>query len=152
MKEEQVAKLFVPGVIASIILGFGLGMFVGVNPDEKMPNYIAWALCCFIPTILNCVIVLENGAKILKKELPMSQALARIFKYAVFAFMIGFIIVFIMDAIFGVNPCTLTNFMAAVGQSVMGVIVSTGMAYVSLRRYEEYVKTGAKYASKKKKA
>lgn len=150
MKEEQVAKLLVPGVIVGIILGFGLGMIVGVNPDDKMPNYIAGALCCFIPTILNCVIVLENGAKILKQELPVKTALGRIFKYAIFAFMIGFIIVFILDFVFAIDPRTLTDFFAAVEQAVMGVIVSTGMAYVSLRRYEDYVKTGTKYTKKAK--
>ena len=140
MKEEQVAKLLLPGVVVGIILGFGLGMIVGVNPNEKFPNYIAGALCCFIPTLLNCVIVLETAAKQLKKELPVGKALARIFKYAVVAFFIGFTVVFIMDYIFGIDPCSLTNFVAAVAQAVLGVLVSTGMAYISLRRYEESLK------------
>ena len=108
MKSKDVFKQLLPGVIVGLILGFILTIIVGVDTNNEIPNFIGGAMCCFIPTLLNCVIVLKGTAKHLKRELSMGKALIKTIPYAIVALFIGFITVSVLiTQVLNVNTCDL---------------------------------------------
>lgn len=150
MKDKEVIKLLIPGMVVGIVLGFGLAMIVGVDTANPIPNYIGWAICCFVPTLLNCTIVVKTGAKALKRNVKVSDAIARVLKYALVALFIGFVVIAgIIEGIMGVSSCEISVFITAVCQALLGVCVSTVMAYVAFRRYEKSVKYKRRTAKEK---
>lgn len=149
MKSKDITKQLVPGIVVGLFLGFGLTMLVGVNVENPIPNYIGGAMCCFVPTLLNTIIVLKGTSKVLKRELPIGQALKRAIPYALIGLIIGFLTVkLLVETILGYNTCEITKLNTALYQSVLGVIVSTILAYFALKKYEKDVK----YTKRTKKA
>ena len=141
MKSKDVFKQLLPGVIVGLILGFCLTMLVGVNKEDPIPNYIGGAVGCFVPTLLNCIIVLKGTAKHLDRKLPFSKAILRTIPYALVALVIGFIVVAgIVDQLLGINTCELSSVVTALYEAILGVVVSTLFAYIALKRYESDVK------------
>ena len=141
MKGKDIFKQLLPGVIVGLILGFCLTMLVGVNTENPMPNYIGGAMCCFVPTLLNCIIVLKGTAKQLDRKLPFGKALGRTMPYALVALVIGFIVVsVIVEQMMGINTCELSTITTAIYEAILGVVVSTISAYMALKKYESDVK------------
>lgn len=141
MKKEDIIKQLIPGVIVGLILGFVLTILVGVNSENPIPNYIGGAMCCFVPTLLNCIIVLKGTAKVLKRKLSIGQSLIKTLPYALSALLFGFVFVaIIIEKFLGINTCEINIIITAVYQSVLGVIVSTISAYFALKQYEKSVK------------
>lgn len=149
MKSKDITKQLVPGIVVGLFLGFGLPMLVGVNPENPIPNYIGGAMCCFVPTLLNTIIVLKGTSKVLKRDLPMGETIKRTIPYALIGLVIGFLTVkLLVETILGYNTCEITKLNTALYQSVLGVIVSTILAYFALKKYEKDVK----YTKRNKKA
>lgn len=141
MKGKDKLKQLVPGVVVGLILGFTLTFVVGVDKNNPIPNYIGGAMCCFIPTLLNCIIVLKGTAKHLDRKISFWEAFKRTLPYAIIALVIGFMVVaFVVEQIFGFSTCNIPVFVTALYEAVLGVIVSTISAYIALNDYEEDVK------------
>lgn len=141
MKGKDIFKQLLPGVIVGLILGFCLTMLVGVNTENPMPNYIGGAMCCFIPTLLNCIIVLKGTAKQLDRKLSFGKALGRTMPYALVALVIGFVVVaVIVEQLMGINTCELSTLTTAIYEAILGVVVSTISAYFALKKYASDVK------------
>lgn len=141
MKNKDVIKLLLPGVIVGLILGFLLTMLVGVNTVNPIPNYIGGAMCCFVPTLLNCVIVLKNTSKNLKRNLSIGSAFIKSIPYAIVALILGFVIVFVVvENVLNINTCELSTLTTAIYQSILGVIISTISAYIASKNYISKVK------------
>lgn len=141
MKREDIIKQLLPGVIVGLILGFTLTMIVGVNEVDPVPNYIGGVICCLLPTLLNTVIVLKGTAKTLKRELSIKDAIFKTIRYAIMAGLIGFLVVaFFIPVILGIDTREISRLSTACYQAALGVIVSTIMAYIALKRYEKSVK------------
>lgn len=141
MKSKDIFKQLFPGVIVGLILGFTLTMLVGVDTENPIPNYIGGGICCLLPTVLNGVIVLKGTAKHLKRKLPFGQALLRILPYALVSLIIGLIVVIgIVEQVLGISTCDITVVQTAIYEAILGVIVSTVMAYFALKKYESDVK------------
>lgn len=152
MKTKDLVKLLLPGVIVGALLGFGLGMLAGVNTDDAIPNYIGGALCCLIPTLLNCIIVMKSGAKILDREVSILEILKRILPYLFLALVIGVLsYVVILEQFAGIDSRDLTNVANAGYQAMLGVMVSTVMAYVAVTKYAADVKYTKRTTKKKSK-
>lgn len=149
MKSKDITKQLIPGIVVGLFLGFGLTMIVGVNSENPIPNYIGGAMCCFVPTLLNTVIVLKGTSKVLKRDLSIGQALKRAIPYALIGLIIGFLTVkLLVETLLGFNTCEITKLNTALYQAVLGVIVSTFFAYIALKKYEKDVK----YTKRNKKA
>lgn len=141
MKSKDIFKQLLPGVIVGLILGFILTMIVGVNTENPVPNYIGGAMCCFVPTLLNCLIVLKGTAKHVERKLSVGKALLRTLPYALVALVIGFVVVaVIVDKVLGFNTCEIAEVTTAIYQAILGVVVSTVSAYIALKRYLAQVK------------
>lgn len=141
MKGKDKLKQLVPGVVVGLILGFTLTFVVGVDKNNPIPNYIGGAMCCFIPTLLNCIIVLKGTAKHLDRKISFWDAFKRTLPYAIIALVIGFMVVaFVVEQIFGFSTCNIPVLVTALYEAVLGVVVSTISAYIALNDYEEDVK------------
>ena len=141
IKNKDINKLLLPGVIVGLILGFCLTMLVGVNSSNPIPNYIGGAACCLIPTILNCLIVLNGTAKHLDRKLSLWDAFKRTVPYALFAIFIGlFVVITVIEQILGLNTCQIPVVTTAIYEAILGVLVSTVSAYLALKTYVKQVK------------
>lgn len=141
MKKEDIIKQLVPGVVVGLVLGFVLTLVVGVNTENPIPNYIGGAMCCFVPTLLNCMIVLKGTAGVLKRKLSLGQSFLKTIPYALIALVFGFAFVaLIVEKIMGLNTCEINTLITAIYQAILGVVVSTISAYFALKRYEKSVK------------
>ena len=151
MKTKDLVKLLLPGVIVGAIVGFGIGMLAGVNTEEAIPNYIGGALCCLIPTLLNCTIVLKMGAKMLDREISMLDIFKRILSYLFSALVIGVIsYVVILEQFAGIDSRELATVTNAGYQAMLGVMVSTVMGYIVVNKYAADVKYTKRKTTKKK--
>ena len=149
MKSKEIVKLLFPGVIVGMILGFGLGMLVGVNESDPIPNYIGGILCCIIPTILNCTVVLKMGSKGLGRSISFGKVLKRIIPYIILSAVVGlFTYTVIIEQIAGVNSCDLSKVLNAIIQACLGIVTSTFAGYFAITTYVRDVKYTRK--SKKK--
>jgi len=141
VKTEDIAKQLLPGVLVGLVLGFGLTMLVGVDTENAIPNYIGGAMCCFIPTLLNCVVVLKGTAKHLNRELSIGKALGRVIPYALIALVFGlFFVMVVVEKIVGVDTRFISVIDTAVYEALLGVVVSTLAAFLALKKYESDVK------------
>lgn len=141
MKTEDIAKQLLPGVLVGLVLGFCLTLLVGVDTENVIPNYIGGAMCCFIPTLLNCIIVLKGTAKHLNRELPIGKAVGRTIPYALVALVFGLLFVsIVVEKMLGID----TRFISVIGtasyEAILGVVVSTLAAFLALKKYESDVK------------
>lgn len=141
MKKKDIVKQLIPGVIVGLILGFGLTMLVGVNKKEALPNYIGGGMCCLIPTLLNCIVVLKGTAKQLKRKISLKDTFIRALPLSIINFIIGVLVVIIgVEKIINISSCDLSITITSIYQSILGVITSTTGAYIALKRYESQVK------------
>lgn len=141
MKREDIIKQLVPGVVVGLVLGFILTLIVGVNTENPIPNYIGGAMCCFVPTLLNCIIVLKGTAKVLNRKLSIGQSFIKTIPYALVALVFGFsFVALIVEKLIGLNTCEISTIVTAIYQAILGVIVSTVSAYFALKQYEKAVK------------
>lgn len=141
MKKKDIVKQLIPGVLVGLILGFGLTMLVGVNKKEALPNYIGGGMCCLIPTLLNCIVVLKGTAKQLKREISLKNTFIIALPLSIINFIIGVLVVIIgVEKIINISSCDLSITITAIYQSILGVITSTAGAYIALKRYESQVK------------
>ncbi len=141
MKEKDIVKQLLPGVVVGLILGFILVNLVGVNDKDVIPNYIGGAMCCLVPTLLNCMIVLNGTAKTLKRKLSLKDAFIRSMPFFIIAAFVGlFVVAVIVEKVIGIDTRTITVFQTAIYQSILGVIVSTIFAFIALKKYEKDVK------------
>ena len=141
MKRKDIIKILTPGIVVGFILGFTLTMIVGVNKNEPLPNYIGGIMCCLVPTILNCTIVLKGTAKTLKWELAVSKAFVKAIPYSLLGGLLGiFFVTVIVETIFNISSCDIPRLTTALYQAPLGVVVSTCLAYLALRKYEKTVK------------
>ena len=141
MKKNEIIKILMPGVIVGLILGFGLTMLVGVNKENVIPNYIGGIMCCFLPTILNCIVVLKQTASQLKRKISIGNVLKRSLPKALIAGLIGFIVVAgLVNKLLNIDICNLSVIITAIYEAILGVIISTIMAYIALKKYISDVK------------
>ena len=141
MKSKDIVKQLLPGVIVGFFLGIILVSLVGVNKENSIPNYIGGAMCCLVPTFLNCLIVLFGTAKTLKRKISFKDVLLRILPYIFLAGIIGLIVVMVVvEKIIGVDLRTISLMTTAIYESILGVIVSTLFAYLALKKYVKDVK------------
>jgi len=148
MKNEDVVKLLIPGIIVGAILGFGLGMLAGVNPTNPIPNYIGGILCCVVPTLLNCIIVIKGAAKNLKRSISIGEAFKRVIPYVIGAALVGlFMYMAVIESLLGINSCDIPRITNAIMQAVFGILASTFFGFVAIKSYARDVK----YTKRKKK-
>jgi len=148
MKSKDIFKQLLPGVIVGLILGFTLTMLVGVNEEDAIPNYIGGAMCCFIPVLLNCIIVLKGTAKHLKRQLSFGATLKYTIPYALIALVIGFAVVsLLVEKVLGIDTRQISVIITAIYQAILGVVISTLFAYIALKKYE----SKEKYTKRNKK-
>ena len=141
INNKDIKKLLLPGVIVGLILGFCLTMLVGVNQTDPIPNYIGGAACCLIPTILNCLIVLNGTAKLLDRKITLGDAFKRTVPFALFAIFVGlFTVIVLIEQVAGINTCNIPVVTTAIYEAILGVIVSTVSAYLALTTYVKQVK------------
>ena len=148
MKRKDIVEALFPGVFIGLVLGFSLTMLVGVNETDMVPNIIGGIMCCFLPTLLNTTVVLKMTAKKLKRDLPVKDAIFKTIRYTIMAGLVGFLVVaWFLPVILGIDPREISTHHTALYQAALGVIISTGLAYLALKRYEKSVK----YKRRKKK-
>ncbi len=141
MKSKEIVKLLFPGVIAGMVLGFGLGMLVGVNPTDPKPNYIGGAICCLVPTLLNCIVVLKLASKGLKRTISFGAVLKRALPLIICAAIVGLLTyVVVIEKVMGLNCCELGKVTNAVIQAALGIVTSTLGAYIAVKKYIKDVK------------
>ena len=141
MKRKDIGKLLLPGVIVGFILGIILVSLVGVDKENIIPNYIGGAMCCLVPTFLNCLIVLFGTAKKLKRKISFKNVLIRILPYVLLAGIIGlFIVAVVIERLIGIDPRTISLIITAIYEAILGVLVSTLFAYIALKKYIKDVK------------
>lgn len=147
MKGKDIFKQLLPGVIAGIVLGMGLTRLVGVNTENAVPNYIGGAMCCLIPTFLNCLIVLKETAKQLDRKISMKDTFLRTLPWMLLAGVIGFLIVTLgIEKVMGVDTRTIPLITTMIYQTCLGIVSSTLFAYIALKKYVSDVK----YTKRKK--
>ena len=141
MKSKDVFKQLLPGVVVGFILGIILVSLVGVDKENSIPNYIGGAMCCLVPTFLNCLIVLFGTAKTIKRKISFKDVLIRILPFVLLAGIIGLIIVaVIIERLIGIDPRTISLMATAIYEAILGVVVSTIFAYIALKKYVKDVK------------
>lgn len=141
MKRKDIVKQLLPGVVVGFILGIVLVSLVGVDKENVIPNYIGGAMCCLVPTFLNCLIVLLGTAKTLKRKISFKDVLLRILPYLLFAGIIGlFVVAVVVERIIGIDLRTISLMVTAIYESILGVVVSTIFAYLALKKYAKDVK------------
>ncbi len=141
MKRKDIIKVLLPGIVVGFILGIILVSIIGVDKENTIPNYIGGAMCCLVPTFLNCIIVLFNTAKNLKRKISFKEVLTRILPYVLLGGIIGLIVVaVIVEKIIGIDLRSLSIVVTAIYESILGVIVSTIFAYIALKKYTKDVK------------
>ncbi len=141
IKGKDIIKLLLPGVIAGLILGVLLTYLVGVNKENAIFNYIGGAMCCLVPTFLNCLIVLQGTAKKLKRKLSIWQTIKRTIPYLIIAALFGlFIVAVVIERILGFDTREITVFITAIYQTILGIMTSTIAAYLALTKYSKDVK------------
>lgn len=147
MKGKDIFKQLLPGVIAGIFLGMGLTYLVGVNTENAIPNYIGGAMCCLIPTFLNCLIVLKGTAKQLDRKISMKDTFLRTLPWMLLAGVIGLLIVAVgIEKVLHFDTRTIPLLTTMIYQTCMGIISSTLFAYIALKKYVADVK----YTKRKK--
>ncbi|MBE6140651.1 MAG: hypothetical protein E7172_03855 [Firmicutes bacterium] len=140
MESKDIIKQLIPGVIVGLILGFGLTYLVGVNETDAIPNYIGGAMCCFIPTLLNCTIVLKGTAKHLNLDLPIKKAFLKSLPYAAIAILIGlFVVIILVEKVFMMDTREISVIATATYEALLGVVVSTIAAFIALKKLEKRV-------------
>lgn len=147
MKRKDIIEVLYPGVFIGLVLGFCLTMLVGVNETDPVPNFIGGVMCCFLPTLLNTTIVLKMTAKKLKRDLSVKDAVFKTIRYTIMAGCIGFLAVAFITVVLGIDSREISTHHTALYQAPLGVVVSTFLAYIALKRYEKSVK----YKRRKKK-
>ncbi len=148
MKRKDLVKLLFPGVIVGLVLGLGIGMLVGVNDTDPIPNYIGGAVCCIIPTVLNCIVVLKQTSGKLDRKISIGAIFKRIFPYIIISAVIGVLTyVVIIEKVAGINSCDLERVTNAIIQAALGIVTSTIAGYMAITSYVRDVK----YTRKNKK-
>ena len=141
MKNKDIVSLLVPGVLVGLVLGFLLTNLVGVNKEDAIFNYFGGAMCCIVPTFLNCLVVLKLGAKKIKRSVSFGDVLKRTLPYLVLAGVIGLVVVILLiENVLRIDTRTISVFITAVYQAILGVIVSSLCAYLALKKYLKDVK------------
>ncbi len=141
MKSKDVFKQLLPGVVVGFILGIILVSLVGVDKENSIPNYIGGAMCCLVPTFLNCLIVLFGTAKTIKRKISFKDVLIRILPFVLLAGIIGLIIVaVVIERVIGIDPRSISLMTTAIYEAILGVVVSTIFAYIALKKYVMDVK------------
>ena len=141
MKSKDIIKQLLPGIAVGFILGFILVNLVGVNETDVIPNYIGGALCCLVPTLLNCLVVLKMTAKSLNRKLSFKDAILRTLPYLGGSIIIGLIVVIgLVEKVMGIDLRTISVLITAIYESFLGVVVSTLFAYIALKKYVKDVK------------
>lgn len=141
MKNKEIVKLLVPGVIVGLFLGFLLTMLVGVNKEDAIPNYFGGAMCCIVPTFLNCLVVLKMGSKQIKRKISFIEIFKRVLPYLILAGVIGLVfVILLIENVLKIDTRTLSVMVTAVYQSILGVVVSTICAYLAFKKYLSDVK------------
>ena len=141
MKKNDYVKLLLPGIIVGFILGLILSSLVGVNKEKEIVNFIGGGMCCAVPTLLNCLIVLKGASKVLKRKLSIIKALKQALPYIILAFVFGFLFVAVLvTRVLNINTCELSVLVTAIYQAILGVIISSLSAYLAVKDYEKKVK------------
>ena len=132
MKGKEIFKQLLPGVIAGIVLGLLLTYLVGVNREDAIPNYIGGAMCCLVPTFLNCLIVLKGTAKQLDRKISLKDTILRTLPWMLLAGVCGFLIVFVgVEKIMGLDTRTIPKLTTMIYQTCLGIFFSTLFAYIA---------------------
>ena len=141
MKKKDMFKQLVPGIVVGFILGFILVTLVGVNKESSLPNYLGGAMCCLLPTFLNCLVVLKLSAKQIKRKISFGDAIKRALPYCLVAVVIGLVIVIvIIEKVLSIDTRTLSVLTTSIYQATLGVVVSSISAYMALKKYLKDVK------------
>lgn len=151
MKSEDRIKQLAPGVVMGVVLGGLLNTLAGVNSESVMPNVINAILGCAIPTLLNGTIVLKGTSKILERKLSIGSAFVRNIPYILVAALLGFLYSFVvLHSIMHVDLCSMPVIVNTILLSILGIIVSTVLAFFAMLSYEKAVKYTKRDAKKKK--
>ena len=141
MKSKDVVKQLMPGVIMGIVLGTVVGLLVGVDSQDVMKNNIGGLMGCLIPCLLNCTIVVMGTAKVLKRKLTVGKAFVGALPEIICGAIIGLLFhIVVLGKLMNINTCEFTKMQMTVTNMVLGVVVSTIMGYIALRKYEKRVK------------
>lgn len=141
MKSKDVVKQLIPGIVMGIVLGTVIGFLVGVDKENVMKNNIGGLMACLIPCLLNCTIVVKGTAKVLKRKLSVLKAFTGSLLEIIIGAIIGFLFhLVVLGKLLHLNTCDFTKVQMTVINMVLGVVVSTLMAYIALRKYEKRVK------------
>lgn len=150
MKKNDIIKQLIPGVIVGAVLGGVINTLAGVNTKEIMPNVINAMLASAIPTLLNGTIVLLGTSKILERKLSILKAFLNNLIYALIAAVLGFAFSFgLLHGLLNIDLKEITVLVNTIVLSILGIVVSTLLAYIALKRYEKSVKFTRRDAKKK---
>lgn len=141
MKTKDIIKQLLPGLIVGFFLGCILIYTVGVDKENLIPNIFGAIMSCAVPTLLNGIIVLKGTSKVLDRKLSIGKAFMFNLPYIIIGGIIGFLFVrvYIM-MILGLDPCTFSRVANTLLYAIFGAIISTILAYFTLKRYEKKVK------------
>ena len=141
MKKKDMFKQLVPGIVVGFILGFVLTTLVGVNKENAIPNYIGGVMCCLVPTLLNCLVVLKLSAKQINRKITFANAIKRALPYCLIAIVGGLLIVIVVvEKVLSIDTRTLSVLVTSIYQATLGVVVSSISAYFALKGYLKDVK------------
>lgn len=150
MKKKDIIKQLIPGVIVGAVLGGVINTLAGVNTKEIMPNVINAMLASAIPTLLNGTIVLLGTSKILERKLSVLKAFLNNLIYVLIAAVLGFAFSFgLLHGLLNIDLKEITVLVNTIVLSILGIVVSTLLAYIALKRYEKSVKFTRRDAKKK---
>lgn len=141
MEKNQIVKLLIPGVFVGMVLGTVVGVLTGVDTTAVAPNVIGSILGAAIPTLLNGQVVLMMGSKELERKLSFGKALLRNLPFIGIGALLGLIYsVGILMGICKVDLCSLSVTVNTISNTILGIVVSTVLAYFAITSYAKDVK------------
>lgn len=141
MKNKDVIKQLVPGLVIGFFLGFGLIFLVGVDEENLVPNIFGGIMSCAVPTLLNGIIVLKGTAKVLDRKISLGQTFLRNLPYVLIAGVLGFLFAYgYLTVLLDIDIRTFTRIGNAALFAIFGALISTLLAYFTIKNYEKAVK------------
>ena len=141
MKSKDIVKQLLPGLIIGFFLGFGLIYLVGVDKENLVPNIFGGIMGCAVPTLLNGIVVLKGTAKVLDRRVSMGRAFLRNIPYIIIAGILGFLFAYgYLTVLLDIDLRTFSRVGNALLFAVVGALISTLLAYFTLKGYEKAVK------------
>lgn len=139
MKQNDKILKLTYGVFVCTLIGFIFSISLGVK-DKEIYNYLIAASNCFLLSTINCILMLKESSKLLKRKLDIKEIIISVLPYSLISFMLGLIYMLILDEGFDIKICKVSRFITALYQTFVALVISTTMADNIITKYEESIK------------